>query len=385
MTPSIETAVILFADRYTPPRDVAAQARLLESSGVVDTVETADQMVNFVPPALWTPQHAPLARVLPDIDSTSDAFVMGAWCLAAAPSLKLAVSTDAIRRGPAEFVQTMMTLSNLAGGNATFLIGGGEVKQARPYGWRRADGLTRMEDLFRAFHAFFAHDAPFDLQGHHVQFTKAWLGGARHHRPQVWGLGGGPRLIDLVTTHGDGLCATAPCVWMTPQQAREDIAAIRQRVAEKGRDPAAFRFGMFCPVLVHDDARVIDRALDNPIARWMAATYGRVDPGDWRREGIEPAVPEGWTYYLKMLPHDTSPAFLAEVLGKTTRRMAERTFYVGTPAQVAEQMRPFAEAGVSWMLPLDYLPLMLEPEDAAAALPRSIAVCAHLKGRAHVH
>ena len=377
---NVDTAIILTGDRFMPPSAVAAQAKMLQDSGVVDYLEMGDQLVSFFPSKLWTPANAPLAKLIPDIDSCSDVFVMAAYCLAHAPKLKLTISTDSIRRGPAEFVQTMLTLANITGGNAMFQIGGGEVKQAKPYGWKRAEGLGRMEDLFKIFHALFEANEPIDFQGNYTTLTRASLGSAKQHRPVIWGLGGGPKLMDLVTTFCDGLSASAPSVWSTPDEAHEAISGIKAILKTKQRDPEKFGFGVYIPVLIHEDANAIDRALDNPLIRWFAATTGRVEPADFRKEGMEPAVPDGWTYFQKMLPHDTSAEFIAEVLGKTTRKMAERSFLYGTAAQVAEQIRPYIDAGVNWVMPFDCTSLTLQPDDAMKGLQRNIDVCAQLKG-----
>jgi phthiodiolone/phenolphthiodiolone dimycocerosates ketoreductase len=132
---SIETSVILFGDRYTPPSAVAAQARQLEASGVVDYLQICDQLVNFIPPALWTPDNTPLAEVVPDIDSCPDAFALSAYCSALAPDLGLVLATDSIRHAPAELTQTMLTLANITSGRTIFQIGGGEAnKQSRTAG-----------------------------------------------------------------------------------------------------------------------------------------------------------------------------------------------------------------------------------------------------------
>ena len=48
--------------------------------------------------------------------------------------------------------------------------------------------------------------------------------------------------------------------------------------------------------------------------------------------------------------------------------------------EVAATLQAYADNGVTWVLPVDYMPLMLTPEEAPAALGRSIEVCAHLKG-----
>jgi alkanesulfonate monooxygenase SsuD/methylene tetrahydromethanopterin reductase-like flavin-dependent oxidoreductase (luciferase family) len=55
---------------------------------------------------------------------------------------------------------------------------------------------------------------------------------------------------------------------------------------------------------------------------------------------------------------------------------------VGSPAEVAAQLAPYVEAGVDWISPADYLPVVLPLDEAAGALPRAIAVCEHLKALA---
>ena len=132
-------------------------------------------------------------------------------------------------------------------------------------------------------------------------------------------------------------------------------------------------------MLLHEDADVLDRALDNPIIRWTAAVFGRTMPERWRDVGEEPATPEGWTYFLKMKPFDTPASFVDDVVGRTTRRMCELGYLWVSPAEVAAQLAPYVEAGVDWISAADYLPVVLPLEEAAGALPRSVAVCEYLK------
>lgn len=376
---AVQTAVAVFGDRYVPPSALQEQARAIQASGAVDQVVVPDQLNNFIPPVLWTQENTPLAAVVPDVDSAADAFTTAAYLAAAVPGQAITLTTDSIRRAPAELIQTMMSLANITEGRATFLVGGGEQKQCRPYGHKRGQGLARMEDLFELFNRLWTAEGPVDYEGHHTTFQGASLGGARQHRPRLWALGGGPRLVDLATTHCDGFAAAAPCTWATPDQAAEEISRLKRVLAEKGRDPESFGFGMFCPVLLHEDPQRVSAALDNPMTRWMAATYGRIDPADWAAVGLVSPVPEGWTYYLKMVPQHESPEFVEEVLSKTTREHAELGFYAGTPEEVAARMREYVAAGVTWVMPLDYMALMLAPEELPEALPRSIEVCAQLQ------
>ena len=86
---------------YLGPRAFADMARAVHDSGVVDNLFLWDQMTNFWPPHLWTPENAPMAALIPDLDSYADAFAMAAYALAEVPGAGVAISTDAIRRGPA--------------------------------------------------------------------------------------------------------------------------------------------------------------------------------------------------------------------------------------------------------------------------------------------
>lgn len=54
--------------------------------------------------------------------------------------------------------------------------------------------------------------------------------------------------------------------------------------------------------LVHEDTELLERALDNPVMRWMAGVFGRLDQSAWETEGIEPPLPRDWHYAVKLLP-----------------------------------------------------------------------------------
>jgi len=82
---------------------------------------------------------------------------------------------------------------------------------------------------------------------------------------------------------------------------------------------------------------------------------------------------------MKMVPYQETSAFISSVLAKSTREVAENGLFRGTAAEVAGTLQRYVDAGVNWVLPVDYMPLMLSPEEAPAALVRSIEVCAALK------
>ena len=378
----VETLLPISVDRFLPPPALAQMAQAMKASGVVDTIHAWDQMVAFWPPHLWCRENAPLAAMIPDIDSSANAAAVAAYALASAPGLGITLSTDAIRSGPAELMQTMLTMANMGSGRAYLQLGAGEIKQTKPFGWKRAEGLKRLEDHLRFYDAFWKTKGPVTMEGNCWNFDQAWIGAERQHRPRVWALGGGPKLIEMATKYANGFATMVPNVIPTPERLFEFIRETRKTVASHGRDPEDFDFVPWLPVLIHDDPAVIDRALNNPLVRWLAAIMGRLNMNDWAAYGMEAPFPLDWHYSTRLLPNTTTDkAYVDHILSRTTRKIAEMTYFVGNAEQVAAQIQPFIDAGATHVDILDMLPLVLEAADAQAALGRQIDVCARIKKR----
>ena len=376
----IETAIPLPMDRFTPPRHFGAMAVAMAKSGVVDYQQPWDQLTSWWPTLLWNTKNTPVANVVKDCDSWADIYALSAYAAAVTDhKLGAAVSLDSVRRGPAELIQTMMTLANVTDGRSIFMIGGGEQKQCKPFGWKRAEGLARMEDLFRINQKMWECDGPFDFEGNHIKLDKAWLGGARQNKYKMWALGGGPKLMEIATQYADGFATMAPFVFTSPEHCAERITEMKKEIAAYGRDPENYDFGIFAAVLLHEDPNVIDRALDNPLFRFVTSTMGRINQGDWDRDGIEPPMPRDWSYAIKLLPSQLSQADVDAMIARTTREMSEKTWIYGTPDVVSKELTRYIDAGATWINVIDMLPLLLPLEEQAAALPRSIEVCRLLK------
>jgi phthiodiolone/phenolphthiodiolone dimycocerosates ketoreductase len=376
----IETALMLNADRYLSPGVLGQVAKSYQASGVVDFFHVADQMNGWWPPHLWSAENTPLAAVVPDPDSSGDAVAVLAYASALAPGMGVTVSTDAIRRGPAEMMQTMLTLANMSGGRAVLQLGAGEIKQTLSYGWKRSEGLKRQEDHLRYYDAFWKGDGSVSLQGNCWTFDQAWIGGARQSRPRVYALGGGPKLIELATSYADGFASVTPNVFSTPEAFGRVVSSMRQGVHARGRDPAKFDFCLWAFCLIHDDPNVISRALDNPLFRWLTAIYGRMNMADWAAYGETAAFPLDWHYSTKFIPNRyTDRREVDGILGRVTRRMCEQGFLSGSAADLAAQIQPYIEAGATCIDVVDMLPLVLDPADAQAGLGRQLDLCARIK------
>jgi phthiodiolone/phenolphthiodiolone dimycocerosates ketoreductase len=376
----VETSVPILVDRNFPPEAFGNVAMAIGRSGVVDYMQMWDQLTAWFPRSLWTPDRVPMASVIPDCDSFPDWVAMAGYGAALAPGLGTVLSMDPIRRGPTELTQTMLTMANITGGRSIFQIGAGEVKQCKPFGWKRSYGLRRLEDLYQIFHAYWNSMEPIDFQGHFTTLDQAWLGVAKRHRPKVWGLGGGPKIIDLATTYADGFATMAPMVWSSPAHAGDIIEGMKKQLVAKDRDPDAFSFGIWATALIHEDESAIDRALDHELMRWHTAVIGRINQGDWEdRESMEGPMPRDWHYAMDMLPVNITPTEAHEWIDRTTRTQSEKTWICGTPDLVARRLEEYVDVGVNWISVLDCMPFVLPPDDAQTALPRSLEVCRQLK------
>jgi phthiodiolone/phenolphthiodiolone dimycocerosates ketoreductase len=346
----------------------------------VDGVLIPDQLANFIPAQLWTPQNTPLATMMSDPDSLMDAFMVAPYIAAVAPSLELHLTTDSVRRPPAEFIQSMLTLAQITEGKATFQIGGGELKQTKPFGHPTNQGMSRMKDLFSMYEKFLTSDGPFDFEGRRRTLHGAFLGSAMHHKPKIWGLGGGPQLLDYAATWADGIAVAVPNAWTSPEAAEKGIRDLRRRVEEKGRDPEQFRIGLWAISLMHDDEQQLLAALDNPILKFVCGAMGRVETDQWQADGYDPLpFPTGWAYYKDLLPYAMDGAFVDGVVAAVTPAHQRAGFFVGDATQVADQIKPYVEAGADWVCAFDYLPVVGDPADAPAAAGRMIDLCRRIK------
>jgi phthiodiolone/phenolphthiodiolone dimycocerosates ketoreductase len=376
---SIKTILPVWSSRYIPPLAMAAQAQALEASGIVDDCIVWDQLVGIYPQELWNKNNR-LGEMAPDYDSFPDPYALAGYVAHAAPNLGVTVTGDCIRQGPAERLRAMLTLADLTEGRATFLLGAGEVKQCTPFGWKRSNSLKRMDEHFQIYRKFLETEGPIDFDGDIWKLDHAWLGESKRHTPKFWGMGGGPKLFDLSTSYADGLSTLIPGAWSTPDRTAAGVARLHEQLVNKGRDPQNFDIAAWALILMHEDGSKIDRALDNPLVKWAALIWGRLQMGDWEEEGFEPPMPRDWHYGLDFIPMTASASELEDAISRFSREMVEKSCLIGSPQEIAAQLKPHIDAGITGVIPCDVLQMALEPEDALQGAGRAIELCQHLKG-----
>jgi phthiodiolone/phenolphthiodiolone dimycocerosates ketoreductase len=338
-----------------------------------------DQLVGWFPKWVWTVDNTPLAAVMKDPDSFCDVFVIGAIA-AASSNLGVLLSTDSLRRGPAELTQTMLTLAGATNGRAIFMVGAGELKQAQPFGHNRSDGLDRMEDLLRVSRMLIDAEEPFDFDGHHVTYRNTWIGGASTHKPKIHALGGGPRLMRLAAKYADGFSFATPSVFRTPEQFATAAARIREQVERQGRDPDAFEFSIWFGACINEDPERLEQMKRNNLLKWQTAIQHRMDQKEWLSEGFEPPFPVDWHYAQQLLPLELTQQDVDAVLAKVTPAMMEVSQPYGDPKEIAAAIQGYVDAGATHISVVDCV-AMLTPDlaDVESTLKASIDVCRILK------
>jgi phthiodiolone/phenolphthiodiolone dimycocerosates ketoreductase len=340
------------------PHDVADFARAAEASGVVDEIACWDQLCLAWPHFLWGEDITPLAKDVPDNANFCDVFVLAGIITAVTEKLGIALTPDAARRGPAELMQSMLTVAAAARGRgATLMIGAGEIKNLAPFGWPAKGNFDKLEDCLQIFNKFMDNaDEPFDFEGKYWQLKDAWIGTARARpfKPTVYALGGGPRVINAAAKYADGLITAIPLAFPTPEQWGEEIRRVKKMLEELGRDPEAFTFGFNAVSMIHHDSEALEDACRNPLNQYVAALVGRFNPAEWQNVG-QKAVVEDYHYALDMLPQLLSREVTQGIIDQANPDMVRETFLTGSPAEVAGRIQDYLDVGSTYVFLWDQI------------------------------
>jgi phthiodiolone/phenolphthiodiolone dimycocerosates ketoreductase len=378
MVRNLETAIPFDHHRSTPLSAVRPFVHGLQAADV-DFLWLFDEFSGWFPPDLWTEANTPAAPLM-DPNSTYDPFVVGGYAAAHAPTMGLRLTTDAVRAAPAELLRKMMSLANATSGKTAIAIGAGELRQAKPFGHKRSEGLARMEDLFQLVHLLYERDEPISFEGNHWIFENASLGTSRPQtRPEFWALGGGPRLLDIAARYADGLEVAVPQAIVTPERYADTVNLMRRKVEDVGRDPDTFGFGIWLICIIHDDDSVIDRIVDNPLMKYFAAQFGRFNTDDWTAEAEQSVMPPGYHYALHWQPSGQTSEEIHLITASVPHSMARKAFATGSPAEISSMLGAYRDAGANFVGIIDLAPLVLGPAAAQDSFQRAANVLSNLK------
>ncbi len=191
-------------------------------------------------------------------------------------------------------------------------------------------------------------------------------------------MGGGPKLIEMALRHADGMGTGAPFVHADPARYGAAVADWKSQLSALGRPAEDFTFALHHITFIVKDSDAFEQYVDNPLLKWYAATGGRINMADWAPEGIEPVLPLDWHYALHMKPNSIPYSEVQEIISRVTPEMVRKTFFYGTPAEIAAQIKPFVHAGANLNLIADLAPLLM-PVDPAETIEASAEICRLVK------
>jgi phthiodiolone/phenolphthiodiolone dimycocerosates ketoreductase len=356
----IRTGIGLWAGRFGSPKIAGQMAKAMENSGQIDQLVIWDQINSWWPQALWEPSVTPLANYVSDTDSSADPFVLTAFALAAVEQLGFVICTDAMRRDPPEYAQMLLTLALATKGKATLCLGAGEERHIGPFGRDRKLGLKRLEDTLRILQLLLKENKPVNFDGKVWKLRDAWIGnGGKECMPEIVAMGGGPRLTEMAVNYADGFSSGAPFVFAQPEKYAEAVRDHKAELAKHGRDSDPYIFGLHHIVFICKNRDDFEQYVDNPMLKWYAATGGRINMADWADEGIASVMPLDWHYAFDMRPAAMSRREVDAIVARVTPEMVRKTFFYGTPADIAAEIIPYAKAGANLNLLADISPLMV--------------------------
>jgi len=329
---------------WTPIWALRLTMRMSRALGA-DDYWFGDHTRHFFPPEAWNLKSNPMARVFPSCDAWLDPTVviarysrrrggrMGVWV------------TDPVRRSAADLARCWMSLHHLTGGKAVLGIGAGESTNYVPIGHSQKMMVSRLEDTIVAVRAAWASETtPLTHSGQFHEWNDAlFLPSLKRTTPPIWVAAQGPRTCDIAGRLGDGW------VFLYEDLGRFQIA--RDRVIagahSVGKNPNDIErsIGIYGAVLSTRDRFV--RACRSMFVRFG----GLVQTGSqWSEIGANhPFGPEFSG------PHDMRPEMfqggeLHRALEAATPEVLEALMPCGTAREVAEQLEPFVEQGVSHII-----------------------------------
>lgn len=208
--------------------------------------------------SIWFPEHShiPSSRETPwggregapplpeEYWRSHDQFVALAAAAGATSTIKLATGITLVaQRDPLWLSKEVASLDMISGGRFIFGIGyGWNKEEMRNHGLAYTERRAVVRENILACKEIWASDE-FSFAGEHVNYEPSWSWPKpvqQPHPPILMGAAPGPKTIADIVEYCDG--------WM-PIHGRYDITGqldtIRKEWEEAGRDPAAFRWGVF--------------------------------------------------------------------------------------------------------------------------------------------
>lgn len=335
--------------RTTLPLDLS-QLQVLDG-GRYHSIWLPDHMVSFWPDSIWTPEFTDLATVSPSPHRHLDAMAVAAAAAVLTENVPLVTSVvDTVRRHPALLAQSALTIDHLAKGRFVLGLGSGETENTVPYGFDFTKPVSRFEEALEVIRLLWDSDGPVDFDGrfyhlHHARLDTEPYEGTT---PGIWIGGSGPRTLEIVGRYADGWWPTG--AW-DPDDYAQKLSTVRASAERAGRDPMAITpcYIQVC-LIGRDDAALAD-ILDAPLVK---AFLLQVSAELLSSLGYEHPMGENWRGYQDIDPATLTRERVVEFLDRVDPEAILAVVPHGTPAQVAQEIKNYVDAGLRVPKILDY-------------------------------
>jgi phthiodiolone/phenolphthiodiolone dimycocerosates ketoreductase len=217
-----------------------------------------------------------------------------------------------------------------------------------PYGLPINYGASRLEEALQVIRLCLdSTGAPLNFEGKFFQLRDAVfdLKAPKGRQPQVWVGALGPRMLELTGRYGDGWY---PLGMMSADEYGEKLAAIQAAARAAGRDPAAVLPTLQPYMVVAPTSEEATALLQHKTIRY----FGLLTPAEqWRKMGFSHPFGEEFRGFLDFLPEQHTRSELDEAIAHVPDELAGVGLFVGSPAEIARQLRPFVERGMRYVVP----------------------------------
>lgn len=184
--------------------------------------------------------------------------------------------------------------------------------------------------------------------------------------PPVFVAGGG-RAMKIAAEHADGWITMVP-IGGDPEHYAAQVGQIKEHAEAAGRDPDAIQLYLLVLAVIAESEEEVSELCTHPLLRWDSValvTNGAM----FEQWGLEHPISRDFNYARDTVSVDWSREDALAVIEKTPPQAVLHSRVTGTPAQVADRLQPYIEAGANWLNIVNYATFVGSGQfgDAAAA------------------
>jgi phthiodiolone/phenolphthiodiolone dimycocerosates ketoreductase len=319
-------------------------------SGRYHSIWLPDHMVSFWPDSIWTPEFTDLAIASPSPHRHLDGLAVAAAAAVMTKNVPLATCVvDTVRRHPSLLAQTALTISHLSKGRFILGLGSGELENTVPYGFDFDKPVGRFEESLEVIRLLWESDGTVDYAGqfYHLEHARMDTELYEGKAPPIWTGAAGPRMLGITGRQADGWW---PAGAYTPEDYAAKLKVIMDAGDAAGRDMSHFVPALTQICLIGDEAEVADMLQAPMVKSIILMQTGK----DLAQFGYEHPMGPDWRGIMDFDPVKLSRERMLKFCADIDTRAIRDIFPVGTPREVAQRLKGFADAGMRVFKLLDY-------------------------------